>query len=106
MTVQGRKPGSNSTNRTKEKMNQNKKTINFTPVQHVLPTYCRNLVALNRISFVVIGVVLGVVLGVVRVDWSSLSLVWHNLSLSQVSLARVCHVTSLSHIFSNQFVIT
>ena len=42
-------------------MNQNKKTMRFSPVYHVLPSQCRNLVALNKI-----GVILGIVTGVVR----------------------------------------
>ena len=46
-------------------MNQNKKTMRFSPVYHVLPSQCRNLVALNNFG-VVPGVVHGVVPGVVH----------------------------------------
>ena len=42
-------------------MNQNKKTMRFSPVYHVLPSQCRNLVALNNF-----GVVPGVVHRVVH----------------------------------------
>ena len=48
MTVQG-KPGIPNRvligQNNKRKMNQNKKTMRFSPVYHVLPSNCRNLVA-------------------------------------------------------------